>query len=69
LAIVTSRVDDLEVKVNALNKKVAETCSNMSDVIAYVDANMADMKDFIANIVKKLPTPKRLEVLVDLIFA
>lgn len=52
----------LDAKVKALNNKVAETCSNMADVIAYVDANMADMKDFIAEVAKKLPAPKRLEV-------
>ena len=34
----------------------------MSDVIAYVDANMADMKDVLAEVVKKLPTPKRLQI-------
>ena len=34
----------------------------MSDVIAYVDANMADMKDFLAEVVKKLPAPVRLQI-------
>lgn len=58
----TLRVDVLDAKINALNSKVAETCHNMADVIAYVDANMADMKDFLAEVVKKLPKPKRLEV-------
>ncbi len=41
---------------------MAQTCSNLSDVIAYVDANMADMKDFLAEVVKKLPQPKRLQI-------
>jgi hypothetical protein len=62
LETLTNRVDILDAKINALNSKVAETCSNMADVIAYVDANMADMKDFLAEVVKKLPKPKRLEV-------
>lgn len=52
----------LDAKVNALNTKVSETCTNMADVLAYVDANMADMKDFLAQVTKRLPQPKRLEV-------
>jgi hypothetical protein len=62
LETLTNRVDVLDAKINALNSKVSETCTNLSDVIAYVDANMADMKDFLAEVVKKLPKPKRLEV-------
>lgn len=62
LEVLTNRVDELDAKINALNSKVSETCHNMADVIAYVDANMADMKDFLADVVKKLPNPKRLEV-------
>lgn len=58
----TKKVEELDKKINALNSKVSETCQNMSDVIAYVDANMADMKDFLAEVVKKLPTPKRLQI-------
>lgn len=38
------RVDAVEVKINELNNKVAESCSNFEDVMAYVDANMADSK-------------------------
>lgn len=62
LESLTLRVEVLDAKVNALNVQVAETCTNMADVIAYVDANMADMKDFLAQVAKKLPQPKRLEV-------
>eukprot|EP01033_Poteriospumella_lacustris_P000396 gene396-255_t len=62
LAGVTLRLDVLDAKVNALNTKVSETCTNMADVLAYVDANMADMKDFLAQVTKRLPQPKRLEV-------
>jgi hypothetical protein len=62
LETLTNRVDVLDAKIFALNSKVSETCTNLSDVIAYVDANMADMKDFLAEVVKKLPKPKRLEV-------
>jgi cellulose synthase/poly-beta-1,6-N-acetylglucosamine synthase-like glycosyltransferase len=62
LETLTNRVDALEAKINAMNLKISETCTNMADVIAYVDANMADMKDFLAEVVKKLPNPKRLEV-------
>jgi len=62
LAVVTARVDDLEVRVNELNTKVAESCKNYEDVIAYVDKNIRDVKDFIGDVVKKLPIPKRLEV-------
>lgn len=56
------RVDSIELKINQLNSKVAESCANFEDVMAYVDANIADMKDFVGDVVKKLPAPKRLEV-------
>ena len=68
----------MEARIDALNTKVAESCANFEDVIAYVDANIADgaykqlrfliilitsaVKDFVGDIVKKLPSPKRLEV-------
>jgi Tfp pilus assembly protein PilO len=64
LESLTQRVDELDEKVNALNSKVAQHCKNFEEVIAYIDANMADMKDFLAEVSKKLPTPKRLEVLI-----
>mmetsp|Transcript_7126 Transcript_7126/g.10615 ORF Transcript_7126/g.10615 Transcript_7126/m.10615 type:complete len:800 (-) Transcript_7126:162-2561(-) len=57
-----TRVDSMEARIDALNTKVAESCANFEDVIAYVDANIADVKDFVGDIVKKLPSPKRLEV-------
>jgi hypothetical protein len=62
LETLTVRVDAMEARIKAMNTKIAQTCTNMADVIAYVDANMADMKDFLAEVVKKLPNPKRLEV-------
>jgi uncharacterized coiled-coil protein SlyX len=62
LASLEIRVDKVEEKINELNSKVAESCANFEDVIAYVDAHVADLKDFIGDVVKKLPTPKRLEV-------
>ena len=62
LSTLNVRMDDLEARVEALNSKVAETCANFDDVKAYVDANIAEMKDFVGEIAKKLPSPKRLEV-------
>lgn len=62
LETLTNRVDELDAKIFEMNGKISQTCANMADVIAYVDANMADMKDFLAEVVKKLPNPKRLEV-------
>jgi uncharacterized protein (DUF111 family) len=38
------RVDAVELKISQLNSKVAESCANFEDVMAYVDANMADSK-------------------------
>jgi hypothetical protein len=62
LQILEVRIDAIEVKITELNNKVADSCANFEDVMAYVDANIADVKDFIGDVVKKLPTPKRLEV-------
>lgn len=63
LESLSARVDEVEARITALNSKVSQTCHNLADVIAYVDANMADMKDFLADVAKKLPQPKRLEVI------
>lgn len=63
LAVLTEKVDDLEAKVDALNSRVAESCKSYEDVIAYVDKNIRDVKDFVGEVVKKLPLPKRLEVI------
>lgn len=62
LKILETRVDAIEVRITELNNKVAESCSSFEDVVAYVDANIMDMKDFVGEVVKKLPAPKRLEV-------
>lgn len=62
LASLEQRVDSMEEMINQMNTKIAESCANFEDVIAYVDAHVADLKDFIGDVVKKLPTPKRLEV-------
>ena len=63
LAVLTDKVDDLEAKVDALNSRVSESCKIYEDVIAYVDKNIKDVKDFVGEVVKKLPLPKRLEVI------
>jgi hypothetical protein len=42
LKVLTERVDDMEVKINELNNKVADSCKNFEDVMAYVDKNIAD---------------------------
>ena len=62
LVDVAGTVSELELKVNELNTKVKDSCQSFEDVIAYVDANVADLKDFVGDVVKKLPAPKRLEV-------
>ena len=36
------RVDAMELKISQLNTKVAESCASFEDVMAYVDANIAD---------------------------
>ena len=59
---VEDRLDDLEKMVGALNSKVSEACTNFADVKAYVDKNISEVKDFVGEIVKKLPQPGRLEV-------
>jgi len=41
---------------------VSQTCANFEDVKKYVDANIAELKDFVGEIVKKLPQPARLQV-------
>lgn len=62
LKSVNTRIDNLEARIDAMNARIAETCTNFEEVKAYVDQNIADVKDFVGEIVKKLPSPKRLEV-------
>ena len=55
------RIDDLEVRIANLNEGCSK-CLNFDQIVAYIDANIRDVKDFIGDVTKKLPTPKRLEV-------
>lgn len=62
LEILAVRVDAVEQKINELNAKVSESCQNFDEVKAYLDKNIEDLKDFVATIAKKLPTPTRFSV-------
>lgn len=57
------RLAEAEQRIDALNQKVAATCHSFEEVKAYVDANIAEIKEFIAEVAKKLPQPRRLEVM------
>jgi len=40
-----------------MNKKIQDSCKTSEELKAYVDKNIAQLKDFVGEIVKKLPTP------------
>jgi hypothetical protein len=56
------RLDALETKVAAMNEDFAATCHNMEEVSALMDKKIGDLKEFVGEIVKKLPQPCQLEV-------
>jgi hypothetical protein len=57
-----TRMGAVEAKITEMNGKITETCQDMDAVKAYVDANIADVKDFIGEVVKKLPNPVKFSV-------
>jgi len=57
-----AKVDALEAKVNAMNDAFASQCKNFKEVSAMMDKKIAEVKDFVGEIVKKLPQPCKLEV-------
>jgi hypothetical protein len=56
------RLDEVETKITEMNGNISDTCHDMDAVQAYVDANIADVKDFIGEVVKKLPNPVKFSV-------
>ena len=56
------RLAAVEAKVAALNADFAKTCKNLEEVSAMMDEKIADLKDFVGEVVKKLPQPSKLEV-------
>lgn len=60
-AHLSTRIDDMAETIAHLNAGCAKSV-NFDQVIAYIDANIKDVKDFLGDVAKKLPAPKRLEV-------
>jgi len=58
-----NRVDAIEEAITAMNGKISKTCGNFEDVVKYIDSNMAEMKEFLATVAKKLPQPQKLSVI------
>ena len=56
------RVIDMEGRVDELNNLVSNSCANFDQVKAYMEQNVSQMKEFMADIVKKLPQPCRFTV-------
>merc|ERR1719195_1198460 len=63
LETIEKRVDSLEEKINEMNDAVKNSCANFDEVKKYIDDNIADVKDFVGEIVKKLPKPSQLVIL------
>lgn len=52
-------VRDLAGQIDEQNKKIAEAVNSIDDLKDYVDENIDMLKDFVADIVKKLPLPDK----------
>ena len=59
----SNRMDALETMVKEMNDKIAQSCSNFEEVKAYVDKNIVQLKDFVGEVVKKLPMPTAMTVI------
>lgn len=62
LEILDKRVDAVEARIDELNQRVQESCQNFEEVMLYMDEHIEDLKEFVATVVKKLPSPIRLTV-------
>ena len=62
LGALVERVAAIDRKMHDLNANMKEMCSNMGDVEKYVQDNIADVKQFLGTVVKKLPQPTKLTV-------
>ncbi|RMG30411.1 MAG: hypothetical protein D6732_16280 [Methanobacteriota archaeon] len=49
----------LELSIEEQNRRISEAVQSTEDLRRYVDENVSELKDFIAQINKKLPIPKR----------
>jgi len=63
LKAVDDRLGALEAKFAALNEDFAKSCSNLEEVSALMDTKIAELKEFVGEIVQKLPQPCRLVVI------
>ena len=50
-------IRQLASKIDENNKKISEAATSTEALMEYIDDNIAMVKDFIADIIKKLPTP------------
>lgn len=47
------RLDAMESRISALNTQVLQVCTNVDDVKRYMDAHIAEIKEFVAEVAKK----------------
>lgn len=57
---VDERLAALEAKVAAMNDEFSKQCANFDEVNALMDSKIADLKDFVGEVVQKLPQPVQL---------
>jgi hypothetical protein len=62
LSAVVERVAAIDRAMHDLNNNMKEMCSNIDEVEKYVQDNIADVKQFLGTVVKKLPNPNKLTV-------
>jgi hypothetical protein len=51
------RLKKLEEKVAGMNEEIKQSCNDLASVQQYIDANVAELKEFMAGVTKKLPMP------------
>eukprot|EP01038_Epipyxis_sp_PR26KG_P004367 gene4367-6179_t len=59
------RLNEMESKVTMLNDSV-KNLGSFDEIVAYIDRNIKEVKDFLGSVVMKLPLPGRLEVVGSL---
>jgi hypothetical protein len=62
----SERVGVVEARIDELNQKVHDSCKNFDEVMLYMDDHIDELKEFVATVAKKLPTPTRITVVSGL---
>merc|ERR1712079_582375 len=62
LTTVAEAVERHDIEIDGLNAKIKSTCKDVESLRVYMDQNTAELKAFLAQVVKRLPVPCSFDV-------